>query len=168
MSSSKPHMARLALPITLAASLGLASPASAQSSAQTSTPVAAPSSAASSPELAVWAGATLFSLTYIASALGATTAYTDDGGTYSSRTVLWVPVAGPFVQMASIDGAGWSTLLALDGLAQIGGLTLFVYGLLSPSAPPAQTARPASSRPTIALAPFALHGASGAALVGTF
>jgi hypothetical protein len=63
----------------------------------------------------------------------------------------------------------------LDGLAQVAGLTLFAYGLTQPqpSPPgahpgPAPAQRTGVDRMTLSLAPFALRGASGAALVGTF
>ena len=68
--------------------------------------------------------------------------------------------------MASTGGAGWNALLAADGLAQIGGLALFVYGLTTP--------RPAAARssnavaPGLSISPFGGHGATGAILVGAF
>jgi len=159
MSSSRSRVAALLTTALLAAGTS--------AHAQTSTTAAAPGPApttetAPHSKTLVWAGASLFTLTYLASAVGATTAYADDAGTASSRTLLWVPAVGPFIMMGSISGIGWDALLALDGLAQIGGLTLFVYGLASPPA------RSAADAPKVSIAPFAVRGASGAALVGTF
>jgi hypothetical protein len=114
----------------------------------------------------VWGGASLFALSYVASAFSATTGYPADDGTTSSRTVMWVPLVGPFVTLGSTRSAGADALLVLDGLAQIGGLTLFVYGLAS--AAPAVSPHDASSHLTLALAPLADPRAPGATLVGTF
>ncbi len=113
----------------------------------------------------IWTGATVFSATYIASAIGATTAYDDDASTTTSRGLLWIPAAGPFLLMGSTHGLGWDALLALDGVAQIGGLTVFGFGVaLKHSNPPARAASPV----TLSIAPTVSRGVSGASLVGTF
>jgi hypothetical protein len=122
--------------------------------------------ASASPRPLIWTGATLFTLSYIASAVGATTGYDDDAGTTSSRAVLWVPVVGPFVWMGSTSSAGWNILLALDGLTQIGGLTLFVYGIATSPRP--TPVRSAPTALTLSVSPLVAPGASGAALFGTF
>jgi hypothetical protein len=168
MSSSKARsrfLASLAMVssflVTLAPAVARAQNAASQTPAESDPP-------APRPPL-VWGGASLFTVAYLASAAGAATAYTDDAGTYSSRTILWVPAVGPFILMGSVSSAGWDSLLALDGLAQVAGLTLFVYGLATSNhatrAPSATSSEPGLR---ISVAPFALHGASGAALVGTF
>ena len=101
------------------------------------------------------AGASLFALTYLASALAATTGYGSTSGTDSSRAALWVPAAGPFIMMGSVKAAGQDALLVLDGLSQVAGVTLFVYGLESkPSA--------------VTVVPSVARGAPGAALFATF
>jgi len=113
----------------------------------------------------IWTGASIFAASYLSSAIGATTSYDDPAGTVSSRGFLWIPMAGPFMLMGSVQGAGWDTLLALDGAAQIGGLALFVAGVAL------KHLRPRSADPsavTLTVSPLVARGASGAALSGTF
>jgi hypothetical protein len=45
---------------------------------------------------------------------------------------LFIPVFGPFVQMASTTSATQNWALAVDGLAQSAGLALLIHGLASP------------------------------------
>ena len=44
---------------------------------------------------------------------------------------LYVPLVGPFIAIAAIEdmNAGIGALLAIDGLAQVGGLAMFIAGL---------------------------------------
>jgi hypothetical protein len=112
----------------------------------------------------VWAGASIFALSYLASAFSATTGYMADDGTMSARTPLWVPAVGPFVMMGSTSSAAADVVLAIDGLAQIGGLTMFVYGLRAPRAAHVDT----QSGPHVSVAPLVAHRVSGATLVLTF
>jgi len=114
----------------------------------------------------VWGGASLFALSYVVSAFSAATGYGADDGTVSSRAAMWVPLVGPFVTLGSSRSAGAGALLVLDGLAQIGGVALFVGGLAA-SAPrvlPPDATRPA----TLAIAPLVDPRAAGASVVGTF
>jgi len=101
------------------------------------------------------AGASLFALTYLASAFVAATGYESGSGTDTSRATLWIPAVGPFITMGSVKAAGQDALLVLDGLSQVVGVTLFVYGL---------EAKPSA----VSVAPSAAHGAPGAALFATF
>jgi hypothetical protein len=112
----------------------------------------------------VWAGASIFALSYLASAFSATTGYTADDGPMSSRTLLWVPAVGPFVMMGSTSSVAADVILAVDGLAQIGGLTMFVYGLGARGAAHVDT----PSGPHVSVAPLVAHRVSGATLVLTF
>jgi hypothetical protein len=114
----------------------------------------------------VWAGASLFALSYVASAYSATTAYQANDGTTTSRTVMWVPLVGPFILLGSTHAAGNDALLVLDGLAQIGGLTLFVYGLTSTASVAAP--REATRSATISLAPLVDRRTAGASVTATF
>jgi hypothetical protein len=127
---------------------------------------AAPPAAPRPRSALVWGGASLFALSYGASAFSATTGYTADDSLTSSRTAMWVPLLGPFIALGSTRSAGDDTLLLLDGLAQIAGLTLFIYGLASSA--PAVSPRDASSHRMLALAPLADPRAPGASLRGTF
>ena len=170
---SKPVVAGLLSVATMACTAALPAPAHAQASA--AMPAATPTTPAATsdpnvtrpaPSPLIWTGATLFTLSYIASAVGATTGYDDDAGLTSSRAILWVPVVGPFIQVGSTSSAGWNILLALDGLAQIGGLTLFVYGIATSPRPTAVRSAPTAL--TLSVSPLIAPGASGATLVGTF
>jgi hypothetical protein len=169
MSSFRARLASLAL----VASLGLARPALAQSANATSSAAVTPdpSTSPSADEIRpiarplMWTGATVFSATYLASAIGATTAYDDEAGTVSSRGFLWIPIAGPFLLIPTTQGAGWDTLLALDGVAQIAGLAIFTTGLALKHMNPK---KPVASALSVSVAPLVTRGASGAALIGTF
>jgi hypothetical protein len=101
------------------------------------------------------AGASLFALAYLASALSAATGYESTSGTDTSRAALWIPAAGPFIMMGNVKAAGQDALLVLDGLSQVVGLTLLVYGL---------DAKPLA----VSVAPSTAHGAPGAAFFATF
>ncbi len=144
-----------------AVSLLGSSPARAQpASGPPAAPAAQPTGA---PGVLMSVGASVFALSYLGSSLAATTAFYTDSASSSFRTDLWVPFVGPFAQMGSTSSAGLDVLLALDGLAQLGGMTMFVYGL-------AQTlpVHAASTAPRLSLGSLAVRGGSGAALVGTF
>src|SRR5580704_14607489 len=58
-------------------------------------------------------GASLFALTYLASALVAATGYDSTSGTDTSRGALWIPGVGPFIMLGSVKAAGQGTLLVL-------------------------------------------------------
>jgi hypothetical protein len=122
--------------------------------------------ASSTRSVLVPIGASLFALPYLASAASAASAYGTDDGTSSSRAALWIPAVGPFIQMGSAGSAGAGVLLALDGLAQVGGLTMLVYGLASP--PVFFAPSDDRSTPRISLVPLRASRASGAALFGIF
>ncbi len=108
----------------------------------------------------------MLALPYLGSALGATTGYDTEDGDTNSRGALWIPLVGPFVVMGDTKSAGVDVVLALDGLAQIAGLTMLIYGLASPVV--VLIPKVAAGPMTISVAPLAERGASGASLVGTF
>jgi hypothetical protein len=114
----------------------------------------------------VSAGATLFALSYLGSAAGATTSYDTDDETASSRAALWIPAIGPFLVMGDTKSASADVLLALDGLAQIGGLTMFVYGLALPVS--VLIPKVAGSDVECSVRLFAMRGAPGGSIEGTF
>ena len=184
MWSSRAKGRGLGWRITLAAGLaGVASAPGARADAvpATTVPATTPSSAPSQPlsleveqlekeppttgRPMVWVGATIFSLSYIAAALTATTSYTSDSADTTPHGALWIPVVGPFIVMGKSSGAGHEFLLALDGAAQIAGLTLFVYGQTTPKSPqrPDDTAQV-----TVSVAPLVARGGGGASVFAAF
>jgi hypothetical protein len=113
----------------------------------------------------VWIGATIFSVSYIAAVLRATTSYPSATDITTPHGALWIPVVGPFIDMGHTSGAANIFLLALDGAAQIGGLTLFVYGQTTPST---THARDVGKTVTIRVAPVLAPGTGGAAVFAKF
>ena len=82
-------------------------------------------------------GAVTFGVLYLLSVL--TAAIISDAnktvGDNSSRDngdFLYVPVAGPFLQMTKTDSSSGNVTLAIDGLAQAAGATMFIVGITSP------------------------------------
>jgi hypothetical protein len=132
-----------------------------------------PSSPAPSSGASTWmsVGATTFAATYVAAALTATTDYYTDAATSSKRTDLWVPVFGPLDQIGKTKSAGLDVLLVLDSLAELGGLTIFGYGVAeSMSRPAAATpnAAAAATWPVLHLAALPVGGGAGAAVAAAF
>jgi hypothetical protein len=80
----------------------------------------------------VTAGVTLFGVTYgsslLATALDATLCATACASVGHDEA-LAVPGIGPFVQMARTTNPAGNAILALDGLAQLGGIAMFTVGL---------------------------------------
>ena len=74
-------------------------------------------------------GAVLFGTLYLISAL--TAAGTSDSGS-SGDNLLYVPAAGPFLQMANTSSSVGNVFLAIDGLGQCAGVAMLVYGLAAP------------------------------------
>jgi hypothetical protein len=53
-----------------------------------------------------------------------------DGRTEGDWAVLYIPVAGPFVGIATLDASGGGlAILIIDGVAQTGGLAMLIAGL---------------------------------------
>ncbi len=74
-------------------------------------------------------GAVLFGTLYLISLL--TAAGSADSGS-SGDASLYVPAAGPFLQMASTSSSVGNVFLAVDGLGQCAGIAMLVYGLAAP------------------------------------
>ena len=83
----------------------------------------------------------------------------------SEADALYIPAIGPFVQMARTSSATANVFLALDGIAQAGGIAMFVAGI---SMPKTVLVRDASTSPTLHLAPLVGRGSTGLAVMGTF
>lgn len=184
MSSSRTYFAALlALAAAVLPSVAHGEPQSSAPAASAEAPSSgdAPAPFAPSPHPApatVWtpqkrffasAGATAFVLPYLASAIAATTGYPQDDSDTSSRAVLWVPAVGPFIALGDGYDALASFFLVLDGVAQIGGLSLFVYGLALPAPTHTDDNGPKPAQTThLSIAPTMVHGAPGGAVAFTF
>lgn len=113
-------------------------------------------------------GAVLFGVTYLFSALAAAVASDANPGQTNPLASLWVPAAGPFIQMfQSGNSATGSLVLGLDGLCQAGGIAMFAIGLAVPKTLLLRN-DVASSAPHLAFAPILGSGRSGMGLIGTF
>jgi hypothetical protein len=77
----------------------------------------------------VIAGAVVFGLLYLFSTLAAAI---DSEVNSGSGGPLLVPAIGPFIQMGSTSDSIGTWALAVDGLAQTGGLALLIYGIAAP------------------------------------
>jgi hypothetical protein len=113
-------------------------------------------------------GAVLFGVTYLFSALGAAIGADANPGQSNPFGALWVPAAGPFIQVfQNGNSATGSLLLVLDGLCQVGGISMFAIGLASPKTALVRNDL-ASRTPHLSFAPIVGPGRSGLGLVGTF
>jgi hypothetical protein len=79
-------------------------------------------------------GAVTFGVLYLFSVLGA--AIAGDAAKEccnedNPASALYIPIAGPFVQMAKVDSSTGNVFLALDGLGQAAGAAMLIYGLTS-------------------------------------
>lgn len=77
---------------------------------------------------------------------------------------LWIPVAGPFLQMGQTDSATGRLFFASVGAAQLAGALMLYYGLTSKERVLVRNDLVGSLR----VAPLAGNGASGMALTGRF
>jgi hypothetical protein len=116
---------------------------------------------------AIIGGAILFGSLYMMSTMGAA-ANADDSSHRSSELVgLWVPAVGPFIAMAGTSDSIGKYFLAIDGLGQVAGSALLLYGLLSPKTVLVRNDLTVS-KPKVSAAPIAAGKAPGVGLVGTF
>lgn len=91
---------------------------------------------------------------------------TSSTGCRTNTWPLYVPLAGPFIQMGYVNGTGAATLrtlLVLDGVVQIGGLAMAVVGALLPG-----ERRRVAAIERLHLAPFGSSTGAGMAAGGTF
>lgn len=74
-------------------------------------------------------GAVTFGVLYLLSAISG--AIASDSGAKDGR-LLFIPVAGPFTLLGSGTPATAAVFLVIDGIAQAGGIAMFVAGLAAP------------------------------------
>ena len=77
---------------------------------------------------------------------------------------LFVPVAGPFLQMTKTDTSSGNTILVIDGVAQAAGATMLIVGITSP-----RTVLVRNDLAEVRVAPMKVgERGSGLGLIGTF
>jgi hypothetical protein len=79
-------------------------------------------------------GAVTFGVLYLLSVLvGAAISDTNKSfGGKDNGDFLFVPVAGPFLQMTKTESSSGNVTLAIDGIAQAAGATMLIVGITSP------------------------------------
>jgi len=111
-------------------------------------------------------GAITFGVMYLFSVMAG--AVMDDSSRSSSGdgTFLYIPVAGPFLQMTKTDTSTGNVFLAIDGIAQAAGATMLIVGLTSP-----RTVLVRNDLAEVRVAPMKMGvngSGNGIGLVGTF
>jgi hypothetical protein len=107
-------------------------------------------------------GAVLFSVSYAISLIGA-------GGNFAlggPRRENWLllPGLGPLVLMAETTNPVGNVLLALDALAELGGIAMITYGLAAPSTEPVSD----DATPSVAVTPMLGPGWTGVGVAARF
>jgi hypothetical protein len=77
-------------------------------------------------------GAVLFGVMYLLSVLTAAGYSDSNPGQSNGDASLYIPAVGPFMQMANTSSSVGNVFLAIDGLAQCGGLAMFIFGIAAP------------------------------------
>jgi hypothetical protein len=110
-------------------------------------------------------GAVTFGVVYGLSAFVASIGEDSARGERSNQVgALWVPVAGPFIQIGQTDSASGRFFLASVGAAQLAGALMLYYGVTTKERVLVRNDLVGS----LGVAPLAGHGASGMALTGRF
>ena len=110
-------------------------------------------------------GLVTFGVSYGISAMVA--AIGQDSSSYNGRNdaaSMWIPVAGPFLQMGETDSATARVFLAGLGVAQVAGAVMMYYGLTTTKKVYVRNDLVGS----VTITPMAGNGASGFALAGSF
>jgi hypothetical protein len=112
-------------------------------------------------------GSITFGIMYLFSILAAAAMNDSADRKYSSSErgdFLFVPVAGPFLQMTKTETSSGNTLLAIDGIAQAAGATMLIVGITSP-----RTVLVRNDLAEVRVTPMQVgQSGSGLGLVGTF
>lgn len=111
----------------------------------------------------VIAGAVTFGVTYgismLAAAIGEDLRRNNETSTNTSS--LWIPVAGPFLQMRESESSTGKLYLAHVGLAQTAGAIMLIYGLTNPKTLLVRNDQ-------LSVTPMFGNGSSGLAVAGRF
>ena len=117
-------------------------------------------------------GAATFGALYLLTALSAAVVQSaaDSVGDDADEVIpLYIPVAGPFVAMATLEAEGGGIVaLALLGVGQAAGLGMLITGLAAQKTELVRNDVGAVQKPRIRLAPTAGKGQPGMSVVGSF
>jgi hypothetical protein len=111
-------------------------------------------------------GAVLFGTMYLISAFAA--AAETDLSSCGCHGGLFIPGAGPFVELGHSGGATASLFLVLDGVSQVGGIAMFIAGFAAPQTVLVRNDMGSKGRLHLALSPIIGPDRSGMGVVGTF
>jgi hypothetical protein len=110
------------------------------------------------------AGATVLGVLWGVSALVGAAAFDDTHD--PAYEWLYVPVAGPFLELTNTTSAAGSVTLVIDGVGQAAGAALLIWGLTSPIT---RVVRNDVSKPLVLPMPVVMgRGGAGLGVVGTF
>ncbi len=114
-------------------------------------------------------GAVTFGSLYLISLfVAAGGADSTDPGQSNPEAAMWIPVVGPFIQMARTDSATGNLVLAIDGLAQTAGVAMLAYGIFSPAKVLIRNDLAGKNTLNVQLTPIVSKSMSGWGLSGTF
>jgi hypothetical protein len=77
-------------------------------------------------------GAVLFASLWLISILTAAGAADNANGGPNGDASLFIPAAGPFLQMANTSSSTGNVFLAIDGIGQCAGVAMLIYGIAAP------------------------------------
>jgi hypothetical protein len=116
-------------------------------------------------------GAALFGVMYLVTVLGVGICATPQvacGGSTGHEDALLIPAVGPFIQMGQTSNPTGNTMLVIDGLAQLGGIALFTYGVAVPKTVLVRDDIGSLPTPRLSVFPMLGAGRGGAGLVASF
>ncbi|MGH7329290.1 MAG: hypothetical protein ACREJX_13160, partial [Polyangiaceae bacterium] len=114
-------------------------------------------------------GAVILGSMYFFSALAAAAGSdSTEPGETNPTAAMWIPVAGPFVQMGHTSSATADVFLVVDGLAQAGGLAMIVYGFASPQKLLIRNDLAGKNTVKVHVAPIVSKDLNGLGLTGVF
>jgi hypothetical protein len=91
--------------------------------------------------------------------------FDNDGISPADASMLFIPVAGPFISIYTYDaGTGGAAVLVIDGVAQVGGLTMLIVGLAAQE----KVLKRSHAGVTLEPTPIVSAQMSGLGLSGTF
>ena len=114
-------------------------------------------------------GAVTFGTLYFFSALTAAIGADSNTGR-NPVAAMWIPGAGPFIQMTQTKSATANVFLAIDGAGQCAGIAMLVYGIAVPRTVLVRNdlGENKPPKPEVHAVPLVGGGTTGVGVVGTF